>query len=926
MVAALVSALVVAALVLPVLAPDPAGASSPSVRVAGSAPTLPTGSAVTGPAGSATTITADLALKPRDPDGLAALVTAVSTPGSPDYHRYLAAGQFAVQFGPTPATLSATAAWLATTGLQVGTTSGDGLLIPVTGSIAQMDRAFDVSILDTRLPSGRTARFADVPPAVPAALVSSIQGVIGLSTVSEAVAQIVPGPATPGTSPTPKAASANSLLAPCPAATATGGYTADQLATAYGLNNLYSRSPSLTGSGETIGIYELESYSDTDLAAYKACYTPHLTNAVTKVLVMGGPPGGGGSGEAALDIEDAMGLAPGASIKVYEGVNGGNGPIDTYEAMVADPSLKVISTSWGACEPEMDPGQQAIESSLFAEAASQGQTVVAASGDSGSTDCYLPSIPTSSTQVTVDDPADQPDVTGVGGTSLLSAASATETSWNDGYGSSGGGVSSDFAQPSWQLGPGVSSAVANAQCVALGRTSCREVPDVAASSDPVHGYAVFYNGKWVVFGGTSAASPLWAALIAVADQGLTTPAGFLNPTLYGAAACVLSPFNDVTSGTNAALTSAQGRFSTTPDYDLVTGWGSPMAARLLVALATSPRCPVVTGVSPVKSGVAGGNTVTISGSSFAGATSVAFGSGAASTFQVVSPTTIVAQVPPGPATGATVDVSVTNASGTSRSWAGDHYTYAVPGYWLVASDGGVFAYGQAGFHGSTGATALNKPVVGMASTLDDSGYWLVASDGGIFAFGDAPFYGSTGAIHLNQPIVAMSSTPDGGGYWLVASDGGIFAFGDAAFYGSTGATHLNQPIVGMSSTPDGGGYWLVASDGGIFAFGDAAFYGSTGATRLNQPIVGMAKSLSGHGYWLVASDGGIFAFGDAAFYGSTGATHLNKPIVGMAASLSGHGYWLVASDGGIFAFGDAPFFGSTGNLSLARPIVGMAST
>ena len=106
---------------------------------------------------------------------------------------------------------------------------------------------------------------------------------------------------------------------------------------------------------------------------------------------------------------------------------------------------------------------------------------------------------------------------------------------------------------------------------------------------------------------------------------------------------------------------------------------------------------------------------------------------------------------------------------------------------------------------------LNKPIVGMAATPDGKGYWLVASDGGIFAFGDAAFYGSTGAMTLNKPIVGMAATPDGKGYWLVASDGGIFAFGDAAFYGSTGAMTLNKPIVGMAATPDAVGYWLVAS-------------------------------------------------------------------------------------------------------------------
>jgi hypothetical protein len=247
------------------------------------------------------------------------------------------------------------------------------------------------------------------------------------------------------------------------------------------------------------------------------------------------------------------------------------------------------------------------------------------------------------------------------------------------------------------------------------------------------------------------------------------------------------------------------------------------------------------------------------------------------------------------------------------------------GYWLVASDGGVFSFGDAPFFGSTGAIKLNKPIVGMGLTPTDQGYWMVASDGGVFAFGDAAFLGSTGAMRLNSPVVGMAPTPTGQGYWLVAADGGIFAFGDATFLGSTGAIRLNKPIVGMAPTPTGLGYWLVASDGGIFAFGDAAFAGSAGAIRLNKPIVGMAAEPTGRGYWLVASDGGVFSFGKAAFLGSTGDIKLNSPIVGVTASATGLGYLFTAADGGVFAFGDAPFLGSTGNVKLNRPVVGMAA-
>jgi len=188
---------------------------------------------------------------------------------------------------------------------------------------------------------------------------------------------------------------------------------------------------------------------------------------------------------------------------------------------------------------------------------------------------------------------------------------------------------------------------------------------------------------------------------------------------------------------------------------------------------------------------------------------------------------------------------------------------------------------------------LKAPIVGMAPTANGQGYWMVASDGGIFSFGSAQFYGSTGGIVLNKPVVGMAATPNGKGYWLVASDGGVFSFGDAHFYGSTGAMTLNKPVVGMAAAPGGTGYWLVASDGGIFSFGDAHFYGSTGGTVLNKPVVGMAAAPLGEGYWLVASDGGIFSFGDAPFYGSEGGTPLPAPVVGMAASPGGGGYWMV---------------------------------
>jgi N-acetylmuramoyl-L-alanine amidase len=182
-----------------------------------------------------------------------------------------------------------------------------------------------------------------------------------------------------------------------------------------------------------------------------------------------------------------------------------------------------------------------------------------------------------------------------------------------------------------------------------------------------------------------------------------------------------------------------------------------------------------------------------------------------------------------------------------------------------------------------GAVRLTRPVVGMALDRATGGYWLVASDGGIFAFG-APFAGSAGARTLDAPVVGMAATADGGGYWLVASDGGVFAYGDARFAGSMGAVHLTRPVVAMAAAPGGHGYWLVGADGGIFSFG-APYEGSTGALVLDRAVVGMAATPDGGGYWLVGADGGVYALGDALYQGSVSVL----PLAGLTVVIDpGH--------------------------------------
>ncbi|MGH2687382.1 MAG: IPT/TIG domain-containing protein, partial [Actinomycetota bacterium] len=352
--------------------------------------------------------------------------------------------------------------------------------------------------------------------------------------------------------------------------------------------------------------------------------------------------------------------------------------------------------------------------------------------------------------------------------------------------------------------------------------------------------------------------------------------------------------------------------------------------------------PHIRSVSPSRAPIGAEElTVSIHGSNLPGDPSVEFGPGVTvRSVRPVSPRQLDVVISTSDAVEGIQPVSVTGDGGRARCLStcfavaidplgpddGGPVAPAGPvagsGYWMVATDGGIFAFGDAEFYGSTGNIRLNKPIVGMATTPSGNGYWLVASDGGVFSYGDAEFYGSTGNIKLNQPIVGMTTTPSGRGYWMVASDGGIFAFGDAAFYGSTGNIKLNQPIVGMTTAPGGSGYWLVASDGGIFAFGSAQFFGSTGNIRLAKPITAMTATRSGNGYWMTATDGGIFAFGDATFHGSA-AGQSSASIVAMSTSRSGSGYLMVNADGKVFRFGDAEAKGDLTGTTLAKPIVGM---
>ncbi|HVX20121.1 MAG TPA: choice-of-anchor P family protein [Acidimicrobiales bacterium] len=337
--------------------------------------------------------------------------------------------------------------------------------------------------------------------------------------------------------------------------------------------------------------------------------------------------------------------------------------------------------------------------------------------------------------------------------------------------------------------------------------------------------------------------------------------------------------------------------------------------------------PAATGVSPTSGTPSGGGTVVITGTNLCDVSSVYFGSTPAPSFSV-SPTCHVLTVTVPPGTPGTVPIIITTLGGTVTAPQG--FTYIPTGYWMVASDGGVFSFGGAKFFGSTGSMTLNQPIVAMADTPDHGGYWLFAADGGVFAFGDAQFYGSVPGVlapqhrTLNKPVVAAEATPDGKGYRLFAADGGVFDFGNAQFVNSLpgeGVTPI-KPITAAASTPVGQGYWLTAADGGVFAFGSAQFHGSMGGTPLGGPVAAMSATPDVGGYWLFATDGGVFTFGNAANDGSMGGKPLNAPVAFGVSTSTGDGYWLFAADGGVFTFGGAQFEGSLGGTHLNKPIVG----
>jgi len=539
-------------------------ASQPRVVVANAAP-LPRNANVVA---TAITTSFDVVLHQRHQAQLTSLLASLSDPRSTNFRHFLTTAQFASRFGASTASIDTVRSYFSNYGLRVGALSKGHTLLHVSGSTRDIARALATALVTVRRANGTLAAQFTSAATLPAPLAHDVTSVAGLSTVvmpkSASMLNHSSAHATsPGVCPSAGSSSTN-------APNALGGYTLNQQATLYGLNTAYTQG--YNGAGQTIGVYELGPYRAADLQTYFTCYGENPK--ISDVAVDGGSSGPA-SDEATLDIEEAAGLAPGAAIEVYSAPNSSTGPLDAYQKMADDNTASIITTSWGTCESDPTGSPQA-EQSIFEQMAAQGQTVVSAGGDNGSSDCSG----ITNNAPAVDDPSSQPYVTGVGGLSVASISPLVQSVWNDGTGSGGGagggGQSVLWSRPSWQNAPGITSA-----------DTMRMVPDLSVMADPGTGFIQYFGG-WNSIGGTSIGSPLMSAVVAVAAQSCGQGRlGFINPTLYNMAT---TGFIDVTTGNNDLF--GVGEYSAGPGYDMASGLGSPNPATFMNGL-----CPPASSAS-----------------------------------------------------------------------------------------------------------------------------------------------------------------------------------------------------------------------------------------------------------------------------------------------------------------------------------------
>ncbi|HEY6408131.1 MAG TPA: S53 family peptidase, partial [Ktedonobacteraceae bacterium] len=449
------------------------------------------------------------------------------------------------------------------------------------------EQVFHVTINYYKAPGGQAFYSNATDPQLPASLAGQVQSISGLNNSMHWRHSALHTHTLTG----------HTALQPNVTCQGHGGnyFTPDQIQTAYNLNGIYGKG--FHGEGQTVALFELDTFQSGDIAAYTSCFGHSHTSIQAIKAGVGTVPSDSGVFEVELDAELVLSTAPSlGTLIIYEAANNVSDYNAEWARIVQD-APPVVSTSWGLCETDAGQAQVNQENSYYMIAAAQGQSIFAASGDSGSSGCLFNSQSPTPKALVTGDPAAQPLITGVGGTTLNINSNSTyssETTWNNVpqqaqfTGASTGGVSVFWPKPSWQNAPGV------------GNTN-RESPDVSLSSDPFKGYLIYCTSSpagcsssspWVIAGGTSCAAPMWAGMMALVNEELVKQGsfniGFLNPLLYQVAngANYGTDFHDVTTGNNDYNNLQGGKYPAAPVYDMATGLGSFNADALATDLVT----------------------------------------------------------------------------------------------------------------------------------------------------------------------------------------------------------------------------------------------------------------------------------------------------------------------------------------------------
>lgn len=529
------------------------GAASP-VRAYAPEALAPAREPVLSVANEKETVQFALTLPLRNTDQLATLLQDLYTPGSEHYHQFLSPTEFDRRFAPTAAQYDALKQAALQMGLQIRGEQPGRTLLDVSAPSSKVREWFHTQMEWRQTHDGSRYLAPHENADVPFQLLALNSEVVGLN-------------AHPFSG---HFSGYRGAWDPHSGHGAGGSYQPADIRNAYNVNGIQN-------GGQTVALYELSSANYADAATYAKQFG--LTNpSISNIDVDGGSSSLAGAVEVMLDIEMVMAISNPSSILVYTGPNSFGGALDTWSKIASDAKVNQVSTSWGLAEQYVGSSGLQAENTIFAKMAAEGIAVFAAAGDSGAND--------NGSSLSVDDPASQPFVTGVGGTHLStdsSAAYASEAVWNTSISEGGGGgISGYWSLPSYQKNLHVNAASGQFS------TTMRNVPDVALNADPATGYLIYESGSggWGIVGGTSAAAPLWAGFWGLVGKGFANAgrnparAGFANPLLYAIgqnATLYGRDFHDVRSGNN-------GHYSAVAGYDTASGWGSFNAGSLYTDL------------------------------------------------------------------------------------------------------------------------------------------------------------------------------------------------------------------------------------------------------------------------------------------------------------------------------------------------------